>query len=56
MAPHWFWLAISTPSPEDAPLAAALQFPDATFVSLRNLTHITAMSAQAVHVPPIGAE
>jgi pimeloyl-ACP methyl ester carboxylesterase len=45
----------SITSPEEG-LAAALQFPAATYVSIRNLTHITAMSTQAVHVPPIGAD
>jgi hypothetical protein len=45
----------SITSPEEG-LAAALQFPAATYVSVRNLTHITAMSTQAVHVPPVGAD
>jgi pimeloyl-ACP methyl ester carboxylesterase len=45
----------SITSPEEG-LAAALQFPAATFVAVRNLTHITAMSTQAVYVPPVGAD
>jgi len=45
----------SITSPEEG-LAAALQFPAASYVGIPNLTHITAMSTQAVHVPPIGAD
>lgn len=45
----------STTSPEEAFQAARL-FPDVTFLLVRNLTHITAMTDQAVFVPPKGGD
>jgi pimeloyl-ACP methyl ester carboxylesterase len=37
-------------------LETARLFPDATYVQLRNLTHITAITDQAIFVPPAGAD
>ena len=37
-------------------LETARLFPDATYVQLRNLTHITAITDQAIFVPPKGAD
>jgi pimeloyl-ACP methyl ester carboxylesterase len=45
----------SITSPEEG-FATALQFPSATFVPVHNLTHIVAMSTQAVHVPPASSD
>jgi pimeloyl-ACP methyl ester carboxylesterase len=45
----------SITAPEEG-LMAALSFPDATFVPVRNLTHITAIGDQGIFVPPVGAD
>lgn len=45
----------STTSPEEGFQAARL-FPNVTFLLLRNLTHITAMTDQAIFVPPVGGD
>lgn len=37
-------------------LETARLFPDATYVQVRNLTHITAITDQAIFVPPVGAD
>ncbi|MFE0755719.1 alpha/beta fold hydrolase [Inquilinus sp. NPDC058860] len=37
-------------------LEAARLFPDATYVPVRNVTHITAITDQAIFVPPKGAD
>ena len=45
----------STTSPIEG-LETARLFPNATYVPVRNLTHITAITDQAIFVPPIGGD